>query len=708
MSRSHYLIIFLIALLSQSDVHAQAYRLIWSDEFDGSSLDLSKWTRETGAGGWGNSELQYYTDREVNSFVSGGFLTIKAMMESYGGSSYTSARLITKNKKVFKYGKVEARIKLPYGQGIWPAFWMLGQNISTVGWPACGEIDIMEMIGGGEGRDNKVYGTAHWDNSGHQSYGLSYTLPSGNFTDDFHLFSITWDSEKIEWYVDNNKYCTFNTTPTYLTEFQQNHFILLNVAVGGTWPGYPNATTVFPQVMIVDYVRAYQDTMGAPSINMSLPADSSSFNPGDNITLKASVVSQEGIKKVEFFQENVKIGETGLTPYSIIWRNVQQGCYNVRAEATTITGKIGGSDTLFIKVGSNCGQAPYAGYRIKVPGKIELENFDKGGSSTAYYDGTAGNTGGVYRTDESVDLEICLDAGGGYNIGYVTAGEWLKYSIYVTESTNYTFNLRAAKGSSSWGEIQFFIDDINVTGSMLVSSTGGWQTYVTVIKANVPLTQGPHTLKMHFVSGDVNVNYVSIAPAANPVFIKILSPNGGESFQAGSIQEVLWESSGVADVSLGLSTNNGTSWSLINSIFPAVYGSCRFLVPVTTSDQCKVMIIDKANSSITATSQSVFSIIPSTGTGSEADNNFRFTLHQNYPNPFNPATEIKYELGDAGVTKLAVYDVMGREVAILVNQYQSAGAHTAAFAAADLPSGIYFYSLMTGNYKQTEKMLLLK
>ncbi|MGE5811545.1 MAG: family 16 glycosylhydrolase, partial [Ignavibacteria bacterium] len=152
----------LIFIFNSVSVYPQNWQLVWSDEFDSTSINLSNWTHESGGNGWGNNELQFYTNRDVNSYIDSGKLVIKAVAENYSGRSYTSARLKTQGKRFWQYGKVESRLKLPFGQGIWPAFWMLGENITYTGWPACGEIDIMEMIGG-SGRENTVHGTAHWD-----------------------------------------------------------------------------------------------------------------------------------------------------------------------------------------------------------------------------------------------------------------------------------------------------------------------------------------------------------------------------------------------------------------------------------------------------------------------------------------------------------------------------------------------------------------
>ncbi len=236
------------------------YNLVWLDEFDGNSVNTDYWVFETGTGcpnvcGWGNNELQYY--RKENASVADGVLTIEARKESYQGNQYTSTRMKTQGKEIFRYGRIDVRALLPKGQGIWPAVWMLGNNITSVGWPKCGEIDIMEMIGG-SGRDKTTHGTLHWDNNGHNYTGGSYSLQSGTFADEFHVFSIIWNETQIQWLVNDIRFHTINITPGHMTEFHENFFFILNVAVGGNWPGNPDETTVFPQQMKVDYIRVFQ------------------------------------------------------------------------------------------------------------------------------------------------------------------------------------------------------------------------------------------------------------------------------------------------------------------------------------------------------------------------------------------------------------------------------------------------------------------
>ncbi len=238
------------------------WTFLWADEFtqaDGTKPDSAKWGYAIGGSGWGNNELQYYTDRTENARIEGGALVIEARAENFGGRSYTSARLLTKEKQSWTYGRIEARIKIPRGQGIWPAFWMLGSNIGSVGWPQCGEIDIMETIG----REPAiVHGTVHGPGySGELAISGSYTLAGATLADDFHIYAIEWEENRIRWFIDGQVY--FTLTPSSLPNgsawvFNQPQFILLNLAVGGNWPGNPDNSTIFPQRMTVDYVRVYQ------------------------------------------------------------------------------------------------------------------------------------------------------------------------------------------------------------------------------------------------------------------------------------------------------------------------------------------------------------------------------------------------------------------------------------------------------------------
>jgi beta-glucanase (GH16 family) len=265
--------ILLCVLLASSTLQAvtgppDRWTLVWSDDFNGSNggvPDRSRWTIETGGNGWGNHELEFYTNHLQNVQLQDGNLVITARHEAYSDKdgvlfSYTSARLKTQKKFEQTYGRFEARIQIPRGQGIWPAFWMLGEDIELRAWPACGEIDIMENIGK---EPAIVHGTIHGPGySGAKGIGSPFSLPAGqSFADAFHVYAVEWEPDVIRFYVDDHLYAT--RTPADLPRdakwvYDHPFFIILNVAVGGDWPGAPDVTTKFPQSMLVDYVRVYK------------------------------------------------------------------------------------------------------------------------------------------------------------------------------------------------------------------------------------------------------------------------------------------------------------------------------------------------------------------------------------------------------------------------------------------------------------------
>jgi len=259
----YYIIFFALTLLitsckgtktaasaTNATAPARDYRLVWSDEFNGNTVDTTSWNFEKGGEGWGNHEQEYY--QAANATVSNGNLVITGRKENVGSNHYTSSRMTTQNKHAFLYGRIEARIKMPVAQGFWPAFWMLGSDIKTVPWPASGEIDIMEHIN----TDSLIYGTPHWDNNGHVQKGDTIaSTPS-----DYHVYAIEWDASSIRWYVDQTKYHELNIANNVNSteEFHRPFFILLNFALGGDWPGQTIDDSKLPANYYVDYVRVYQ------------------------------------------------------------------------------------------------------------------------------------------------------------------------------------------------------------------------------------------------------------------------------------------------------------------------------------------------------------------------------------------------------------------------------------------------------------------
>jgi beta-glucanase (GH16 family) len=276
---------------------ASAWKLVWSDEFDGKHIDKTKWDFDIGNGfynydahqwisGWGNNELQYYAREPDNAFVKDGMLRIRALKESYNGCGYTSARLKTRKRDgsaLFsrKYGKFEFRAKLPTGKGVWPALWMLPQDDKYGPWASSGEIDVMEARGH---EPNKVLGTIHFGSRWPMNAEASkeYVLPRGGIIAGFHVYAVEWEPGEIRWYVDGERYATqsfwwsssksdagkgvkpgaeadLNPWPA---PFDQPFYLVMNVAVGGRFPGNPDRTTVFPAEMVVDYVRVYEKVGG--------------------------------------------------------------------------------------------------------------------------------------------------------------------------------------------------------------------------------------------------------------------------------------------------------------------------------------------------------------------------------------------------------------------------------------------------------------
>jgi len=227
------------------------YTLLWSDEFNGTSVDQTKWNFETGNLGV-NNEQEYY--QAANATVANGYLSITAQNQAQGGQPFTSARMNTANKFNVTYGKIEARIKLPMGAGLWPAFWMLGADINSgVNWPSCGEIDIMEHVNA----DSLIYGTMHWSSGGQA---VQYGLNLSSSPSEWHVYSVTWDTNAIKWYVDNTLYVTGNIANDVNSTdaFHKPFFIILNLAVGGNFPNTTVDVSKLPATMLVDYVRVYQ------------------------------------------------------------------------------------------------------------------------------------------------------------------------------------------------------------------------------------------------------------------------------------------------------------------------------------------------------------------------------------------------------------------------------------------------------------------
>ena len=468
------LLLWLLTII-QTDARSQNWQLVWQDEFtNGISSD---WVFETGngSGGWGNNELQYY--RAENASVQNGQLVITAKNESFGGYNYTSVRMKTQGKKSWKFGKIEARIKMPAFQGIWPAFWMLGDNISSVGWPACGEIDVMEHINA----ENISYGTPHWSdvNGNHASYGGS----TATTVTDYHVYSIEWDTNYIRWFIDGVKFHEIyigggiNGTG----EFQNNFFILLNMAVGGNWPGFNINNAGFPAAMYVDYVRVYQDGGGTPTGPVTVYKDCNYGSTAVSLSSGSYTLAQlqaKGISNDDISSLKVQSGYK----VTLYWDDNFTGTTLVKTADDECLVDDGWNDKVTsLVIGANTGTSTL----------IQAES---------------------YSNMSGVQTETTTDDGGGQNVGYIDAGDWLAYSPIVFPTTGqYKIEYRVASLSGG-GKLSA---DLNagaiVLGQLDIPSTGGWQNWTT-ISHTVNVTAGTYTPGIYAVAGGWNLNWIRITP----------------------------------------------------------------------------------------------------------------------------------------------------------------------------------------------------
>lgn len=511
---------------------AQAtYSLVWADEFNGAALNTADWSYDVGTGcpslcGWGNSELQYY--RSQNVAVTGGNLVITAKAESFGGSSYTSGKIKTKGKRSFLYGRIEMRAKLPTGGGIWPAFWMLPEADVYGGWASSGEIDIMEAANA----TTSVGGTIHYGGTypANTFSGGSYSLGGASFASAFHIYAIEWEPDAIRWYVDGVLYFTRTSAQWYSNgapanpraPFDQAFYILLNTAVGGNYTGCTSpgcVTAAFPQQYLVDYVRVYADIVNAaPTVSITSPGGG--VLPAGPITIDATASDPDGtIAKVEFYNGFTWLGEDTTAPYSFTWNSVGNGCYEVVARVIDNLGGVA-TDRVDLTVGTGCGQAPYLGSPFLFPTRVQAEAYDVGGEGVAYHDVNPANNGGQYRPSEGVDIEICADAGGGYNVGWISPGEYVEYTVSVPVSGNYPINVRVASQSVG-GTFRLEFNGDDATGSIVVPATGAWQAWTT-ISTTATLSAGQQVMRFVPTAGEFNLNYFDVVSAPSAVL-----PGGG-------------------------------------------------------------------------------------------------------------------------------------------------------------------------------------
>ncbi|MDA3882637.1 MAG: family 16 glycosylhydrolase [Bacteroidales bacterium] len=437
--------LYIILLLTGISIcsFSQEWNLVWFDEFNTDGLpDNSKWSFDTEGNNWdwGNDEAQNYTPADNNNaWVEDGNLIIEARREQYYWAgddetkNYTSARLITQGKGDWLYGKVEVRALLPTGTGMWPAIWMLSTDTEYGEWPSSGEMDIMENVGYDP---NVIHCNIHTE-----AYNHSIGTNKGNSTTisdphtNWHIYSLEWNAENVSFYCDGNLVFSFDNEHNTYKEwpFDKPFHLLLNIAVGGGWGGTEGIDdNIFPQRMLVDYVRVYEE-----------------------------------------------------------------------------------SDTPPVE------QAAYGGNAHEIPGIIQCEDFDIGGQDVAYNDNTPTNEGAEYRTDEAVDIETSSDDDGSYNIGWTTQGEWLEYTVTVSETQTYKLTLRVS-GNGDGGELSLYSDGVALASNISIPNTGDWQNWTNVVVDDIQLNAGEQIIRIEIAASDIiNLNYMNFSTLSTPTTIQL-------------------------------------------------------------------------------------------------------------------------------------------------------------------------------------------
>lgn len=467
--------IWLILLLLCSPLAwSQNWQLVWSDEFtNGIGPD---WVFETGtgSGGWGNNELQYY--RQQNATVSNGQLVITARNESFGGMNYTSARMKTQGRKSWRYGRIEARIAIPSFTGSWPAFWMLGDNITSVGWPACGEIDIMEHVN----TETQTHGTIHWQD--HNSNYASYSGSTGNSSvSSFHVYAIEWDASAIRWYLDGNLYHEANISGGVngTGEFHNNFFIILNMAIGGNWPGFNVNNGALPASMYVDYVRVYQAGSTPPPSGVVTLFQHCNYG-GYSASLNTGSYNQSQLQAL------------GVANNDISSLQVQNGYQITMYQNSNFTG-----GTLVKTANDDC--LVNDGFNDAIS-SVVISTVSSGWSTQIQAENWAVMSG--------VQTEACSE--GGQNVGWIDANDWIVWNLNLPSSGAYTVEYRVASLSGG-GNLQLEnAGGSPVYGTRSIPSTGGWQNWTTV-SHTVNLNGGSQQIAIKALSGGWNINWLRIS-----------------------------------------------------------------------------------------------------------------------------------------------------------------------------------------------------
>lgn len=531
----------LAAILPQSTT-AQTWELVWADEFDyNGAPDPSKWDYDIGAGGWGNQESQYYTDRPENVRVDGDNLIIEARAESFSGSDYTSARVVTRGLASWTYGRIEARAQLPSGVGTWPAIWMLAEDSPYGIWPASGEIDIVEHVGKDQGR---VHSSLHFQNR-NSPLGNNPTgsMEPGFVSTSFHLYAVEWGPREIRFYVDDqlvdlrtpgtNQIGVYQNPQQGWAEwpFDQPFHLLLNIAVGGTWGGPTIDTAAFPTQMLVDYVRVYENVGTLPQVTLG-PVPTT-VDAGGTVTLSAQATDPDGqIAKLELLQGEVPIALAASGSLESTFANAQSGCYAISARAEDATGWPRQTEAVEMEVGTGCGQAPATISPHPIPGVLEMEYYDLGGNGVAYSELDGSNQVGGFRSDEAVEIGIYDDGSGGLYMTGISRRDWVEYTVEMQEGI-YRIDALARRTTASVSDPGRF--ELQIDGTAVASITVGPETDWTVSsEVDVALPGGMHVLRFQPRQAGFEIDRITFVETGASPIVSLDAPADGTTLAEGA------------------------------------------------------------------------------------------------------------------------------------------------------------------------------
>jgi beta-glucanase (GH16 family) len=707
---------------------------VWSDEFNGSSLDQSIWSFQLGQF---NDCVHYCTDLPTNTTVADGKLQLIALEESFQGYNYTASVIKTKHTVNWRYGRIEARIKLPGTNGFVPAFWLLPEDEQYGWWPASGEIDIMEHP---TNEVTTIYGTIHSEayNSFTGSGPRGGTIDISDAETDFHLYAIEWTPDKIDFFVDDQNYYTFNNehSGSQTWPFDNPFYIILNMAVGGAWVGNPTSSTVFPAIMEVDYVRAYQNfediafygpdyvMHNTQSLLYSAP-NISGMEYEWSVPNTAQITSGQNTKKI-----NVDWG---------IFTGTVELLSTLNNESRLIKYPVEMSNNLLKNSGFEKG-AKYWNKSIAFPAdadfNISTQDVQSGERSLFIDVISPGvNPWDIQLSQTNLELE----SGQTYQASFWAKSETNSEitAAIINASNFYLYTIETFQLTDIWTQYDFtFTAPENVIGSFNIDMGGHTGSYhFDDFQLNIPAAETDNQVSnADFSLGDaqwsINTYYpavaqgsvidgeyaVSITNAGNYPWDIHLGQTGF-IIEKGKEYNLSFDAYASAPREITpIVGKNSEPWTVYSNIENVLISPYRktylysFIMNETTDTEARLGF------DIGVSSDDVFvdNVFLSNGTipiGLDEKNNSSissFQLFQNYPNPFNPSTVINFEIPKQSNVLLKVYDLLGNEVVTLVNEEKVSGVYSVRFDASYLASGLYLYKIQAGSFVETKKMILLR